>query len=99
METGELYLGRKVLYTEKFPAEGTFKAYWAAEERLKDLGYSIGSMCRDEPIGFADGSKYSYIAKWYNISKEDKKKLDGVLISSDFREGGAQILWFNPPMF
>ena len=99
MKSGDTYLGRKVLYTETFPVKGTFASVHKAEARLKDLGYSIGSMCRNEPIGFADDSKYNYVAKWYNLSKEEKDLLDGVVISDDFREGESQIIWFNPPKF
>jgi len=85
----------KAAHTETFPANGTFSAYHAAENRLKELGYTIGSMCRDEPIGFADAKKYNYVAKWYNLSREDKELLDGVMVSSDFREGSVDILFFN----
>jgi len=99
MQAGETYLGRKVLYTETFPAEGTFASIGKAQNRLRDLGYTIGSMCRNEPIGFADDSKYGYVAKWYDIPREDKDLLDGVVISGDFREGEAKIVWFNPPKF
>lgn len=97
MKKGDIYLGRKILYMEKFPSTGTFEAIGAAESRLHDLGYEIGSMCRNEPIGFADGDKYHYVAKWYNIREEEKQKLDGVIISDDFREGSCEVLFFNPP--
>lgn len=99
MVKGQKYLGREILYTEEFPAAGTFRAYYAAEARLKDLGYQVGSMCRDEPIGFADGDKYTYVAKWYNIDRADREKLDGLMLSTDFREGAVQIIFFNPPKF
>ncbi len=99
MKKGDIYLGREILHTETFPPAGTFKAYYAAEERLKELGYTVGSMCRDEPIGFADADKYGYVSKWYNIDREDKGKLDGVMVSNDFREGGATIVFFTPPKY
>ena len=99
MKKGDIYLGREILHTETFPPAGTFKAYYAAEERLKELGYTVGSMCRDEPIGFADEDKCGYVAKWYNIGREDKGKLDGVMVSNDFREGGATIVFFTPPKY
>ena len=91
--------GRKVLYSESFPAAGTFQAFYNAEARLEELGYTIGSMCCNEPIGFADDSKYNYVAKWYNINTEDRLKLDGVMISEDFREGSVNILFLTPPKF
>lgn len=90
-------MGREVLHTEDFPSDGTFKAYYKAEERLRELGYTVGSMCGPEPIGFADSDQYSYIAKWYNIKPSERKDLDGVMIAPEgFREGGVQILFFTP---
>lgn len=94
----ETYLGRTVLYSEEFQPAGTFEAYHNAEARLRDLGYTIGSMCASEPIGFADENVCDYVAKWYNIPKEEKKLLDGVMIPlGGFREGGARIIFFTPP--
>lgn len=98
MTTEEIYLGRKVLYSEEFKPGETFEAYYNAVGRLKELGYTIGSMCSQEPIGFADNNHCDYVAKWYNIPNEEKQLLDGVMIPvGDFREGGAKILFFNPP--
>jgi hypothetical protein len=99
MKKGDKYLGREILHTETFPPAGTFKAYYAAEGRLKELGYTVGSMCRNEPIGFADGDKCAYVAKWYNMNQSEKSMLDGVMISNDFREGGATIVFFTPPKY
>jgi hypothetical protein len=56
-------------------------------------------MCRTEPIGFADADVVDYVAKWYNIDREDKGKLDGVMASDDFREGGVTIVFFTPPKY
>lgn len=99
MTATETFNGRKVLYRESFPAAGTFQAFYNAEARLRDLGYTIGSMCRNEPIGFADDDVYGYVAKWYNIDVSDRLKLDGVMISDDFREGSVDILFLTPPKF
>ena len=99
MKKGETYLGREILHTETFQPAGTFKAFYNAESRLNELGYTIGSMCRNEPIGFADADKCHYVAKWHNIDREDKGKLDGVMVSDDFREGGATIVFFTPPKY
>ena len=92
------YLGRPVVHEVSFPAGGTFDAIGKAEDYLKDLGYARGSMSRDEPIGFAQG--VDYIAKWYNIGREDRARLDGVIIPEpEFREGGVRILFFTPPNY
>ena len=99
MKKGETHLGREILHTETFPPAGTFSAFYSAEKRLKELGYTTGSMCSTEPIGFADADVVSYVAKWYNIDREDKGKLDGVMESDDFREGGVTIVFFTPPKY
>jgi hypothetical protein len=99
MKKGETYLGREILHTETFLPAGTFQAFYNAENRLKELGYTTGSMCRHEPIGFADADKCDYVAKWYNLSQDDKGQLDGVMVSDDFREGGATLVFFTPPKY
>ena len=76
-----------------FEACGTFKAIHKAEDRLAREGYTTGSMCGNEPIGFAKGT--DYIAKWRNIDRSEYPKLDGVIVSDDFREGSVKIVYFD----
>lgn len=95
---GKFWQDRKIEHAVEFEPKGTFQAFYAAENYLKELGYATGSMCRNEPIGFKHG--VSYVAKWYNLSKDDKEQLDGVMLPEpEFREGGAVILFFNPPKY
>jgi hypothetical protein len=93
----ENYLGRDVIKKVNIKVEGTFASVSEAEDRLRKMGYIIGSMCSDEPIGFACKEKYDYIAKWRNIDPIDRKKVDGVMISNDWREGSVDIIWFSEP--
>jgi hypothetical protein len=93
----EIYLNRPVLWSKSYEPAGTFTAFRAAEDFLKELGYTVGSMCLDSPIGFADADNFGYVAKWYNIDPTDRSHLDGVILSEDFREGGCRILFFNTP--
>lgn len=97
MVEAKKYLGRKIVHEETFPSGDDFDGYYAAERRLSELGYTRGSMCRAEPIGFADSDKYTYIAKWYNIDVKERGELDGVMVSSSFRNGEVRIIFFNPP--
>ncbi len=60
-----------------------FSAYRNATRYLNSNGYSFGSMCRDEPIGVMKGNYC--IAKWRNLSTNEKNSLDGRMISKDFR--------------
>ena len=93
----EMYLNRPVIWSREYKPAGTFEAIRLAEAFLHELGYKIGSMCLQDPIGFVDEDLYGYVAKWYNISAEDRAKLDGVIISDDFREGGCRIIFFSVP--
>jgi hypothetical protein len=91
------YLGREIVKQETITVEGTFSSVSAAESKLHNMGYTIGSMCGGEPIGFADAEKYNYISKWRNMTSEEHEKLDGVMISNDWREGSVDIIWFVAP--
>jgi len=97
MEANKTYLGREIVHEEIFPAGDDFSGYYSAEKRLSELGYSRGSMCRTEPIGFADSDKYTYIAKWYNLDAKERGELDGVMVSSGFRNSEVRVIFFNPP--
>lgn len=91
------YLGREVVKSVNVKVEGTFSSHYEAEKQLREMGYSIGSMCGGEPIGFACGEKYDYISKWYNMTGAEHNLLDGVMVSNDWREGSVDIIWFNEP--
>jgi len=69
----------------------TFSAHYAAQEWLRENGYSYGSTCRNMPIAIKKGD-YS-IAKWKNLTNEERQDIDGKLYSG--REGEAKIIWIN----
>lgn len=94
-----LVIGRKCVHSIEFKSNNSpFSAYYEATNHLKDMGYSMGSMCGSEPIGFS--GEYEYIAKWRNIDVEDREKLDGIIIPlNDFREGACSIIFFNEPNY
>ena len=50
-------------------------------------------MCCPEPIGFKHGDWN--IMKWYNLRPDDQSKLDGIISSSDFREGECIVSFYN----
>lgn len=86
---------KKVVSVEVIQSEGIdFKAFYDASYKLKERDFIVAPMCGDKPIGFAKG--VSYIAKWKNISREDREKLDGVIIAdSDFRKDSVAIIHFK----
>jgi hypothetical protein len=85
--------GREIKFAVEFYPDGTFGAISKASSWLKGEGYVVGTMCGHEPIGIA--RDVGYIAKWINLDYSDKKLLDGIIISDDFREGGVKVLFFN----
>lgn len=75
-----------------FKADGDFGAYYAAEEWLKENGYSYGSMQRDSPVGIAKGD--CYISKWRNLGN-DTCFLDGVIAEGNKRESDVTVIIFD----
>jgi len=99
--------GRPIHSKKYIPSHGeesenpsaTWGAFREAENLLKGQGYTIGSMCGREAIGFAPADQYKYIAKWNNLHRDDIKMLHGVIAADGgFRDGGMWILYFIPPM-
>lgn len=91
------YLGNKVTRQIDFDPAGTFAAFRTAEGWLNDNGYSSGSMCGQLPIAIKWGN--FLVAKWKNLTKSEQKNVDGVMISSDFREGGVTVLLFDEQVY
>jgi hypothetical protein len=92
------FLNRPILKEVKINLEGDFQSYYEAEKTLKEEGFTTGSMCGGEPIGFAPASEYEYIAKWYNISPAERKQVHGVMYpeaGSTFRNGTVRIIYFG----
>lgn len=71
-----------------------FLAWHKAEEFLKLNGFKFGSLDQDNPVGFMLG-EYRLPQKWHNLDKDDKFKLNGILISDDFRHGDIKIIFFE----
>lgn len=60
-------------------AQGRFHNLYAAEFWAKINGYSIGNTCAHEPIALLRGD-YDWIAKWKNLTDEERKDVDGVVV-------------------
>lgn len=100
-----LWNGRKVkreviIERGEVTADVPFVALYKAMEYLKMNAMSSGSVDRDvdtmkeNPVGFMLG-RYTVPQKWHNMDTTDKKKLDGVMISDDFRNGDLKIIIFK----
>lgn len=71
-----------------FTEQGTFAAVSAAEAWCRENGISVGSMQRGSPRGLMRGD--CAISKWRNLSKSDRKMLDGTM-TGDMRNGPVVI--------
>lgn len=68
---------------------------FAAESWLKSQGYSSGSTTHGyQPVAIMKG-EYLLPQKWHNFTREDKAMIDGVMISTDWREGEVKIILFE----
>jgi len=71
-----------------------FSASSEAENVVKEgFKMNYGSMCCDDPIAISKAC--SYIAKWRNIGPDEYHKMDGFLISLNFREDDVAIVLFK----
>ena len=72
---------------------------YAAQGWCSAHGYSYGSSSKNrktfanEPTAIMKG-EYNLPQKWYNLSKEEKQSVDGVMVSNDWREGTVTIYIF-----
>jgi len=89
-------LGKEIQFAMTFKSNGrSFSSFYEAEQMAKDLMFTCGSMCGDEPIGLAKDSECSYIAKWRNIPSEHRTLVDGLILSNDFRNGDVELIIFK----
>jgi hypothetical protein len=93
------YIGRKVREEKVFTGSPkmVFGALYEATAWLNKQGYTEGSLDYPNPIGFTQGSYRSYDLhwKWHNLSREDKKKLSGVIMSDDWRHGNVKVIFLE----
>lgn len=83
--------------TVKFYNDGeTFSAMYKAQAWLHEHGYSYGSTCQSPYVVIQKG-KYTLPQKIHNFDKEDITLIDGVIYSTDYREGEVEI-WLKEVM-
>lgn len=74
----------------RFFKEGTFESFYEAGHWLSENGYSCGSTSCMSPVAIRKG-EYDLPQKWHNLSKEEIDSVDGIMFSSNFREGEVEI--------
>lgn len=67
-----------------------FSGIRAAEEHVRGLGYSVGSMERNQPIGLVKGD--CYISKWTRMTNKEHDELDGRFEGPDYRNGDVTVV-------
>ena len=77
-----------------FAVKGTFESYYAACRYLKSIDYSHGSMSVKSPIAIMKG-EYNIAQKWKNLSNDERKNVDGIMTSSDFRDGEVTVTLYR----
>ena len=95
-EFSKYILRREIKESKDFTISNEdFGNFFGACQYLFDNEYSHGSMSLGMPIPIKIGSYYNIPQKWYNLSEGQKKNVDGVMLSDDFRNGTVKILIFN----
>lgn len=79
------------------PAAGECVNLYAAWEWLAKNGFSYGFRQGDNPIAIKIGTSAPWPEKWDDMSDEDKKNIDGVLISvGGMKYGNVRMRIFKP---
>jgi hypothetical protein len=92
------YLGRKIMVQQNFTKkqDRPFDALYQAQSYLHDLGYEYGSLAvTSSPNVAVRKGEYDLPEKWHNLNKEEIALIDGVIRSSDYREGQVTVMLFN----
>lgn len=73
-----------------------FRSHADAVDWAHQNGYAVGVGCFDKnyPIGLANANKIGNIAKWIDIDVTEWIRLDGLILSKNFRDGNIYIIEF-----
>lgn len=88
-------LKREVEVHLEFQTPGEFYSMYAAERWLHENGYSSGSTDITKFVGLLKGEKI-LIAKWKNLTKDERAALDGVMYAMfSYRTGPVEVIIFK----
>ncbi len=88
----------RIEHAMEFFSDEKFGGLKESRDYLKDLGYGVGSTFINEPIGFVYGVEYVF--KWKNLSKDEKMKLDGVILPNrDYEKESSLVIFFKIPRY
>ena len=82
-------------FTKEFVGEGVFAALYEAEGWLRAHGYSFGSLCVPQPVAIMLGDYQ--IAKWKNLTQNERNQADGTMTALCFRTGPVKVTLKQAP--
>lgn len=81
---------RSIVQTIEFKGNGEdFSATSEAEAWAKEHGFYVAPMCGGLPRGIA--RDVDWIAKWRNLTEQDKTRLEGIVTAGNHRNGAVSI--------
>lgn len=75
--------------TITFTKPGDFQALYEAQAWCRENGFSMGSLCSPESVALMRGKVL--IAKWRNLTVEERERIHGKMTGPDFRNGPVTI--------
>ncbi len=92
------YDATKYPFQKKFTGNGTsFSATNDAEKWCRSKGFSVGSMCCDEPRAILKTTSQQFINKWKNLDVTYREEeIDGMMLSDDPRDGEVIVVLKEP---
>ena len=88
--SADRYLG-SIIHVE-IDEPSTFAINSKVELMMTELNMTLGTMQRDSPRGIANANRIRSIAKWHNISRQDRSRLDGFVLCEDNRDGNEAFI-------
>ena len=92
MKELDLKEGRRLVSRFEPVTGDRFGAMRAAEKACKEKGLVAGSHQRGSPRGLMRDDEYDYVAKWRNLTVQERRELHGVIL---FPGDGAAEIWLN----
>lgn len=90
----KLWNGRPIREEKIFEEEGKWAGKEAAEVWLLNRNYTIGKMCpSSDCVPIIKGTSH-YDKTWKQLTQSDKAIIDGVMTSSDYKNGSVKVILF-----
>ena len=88
----DLKEGRCVVHRFEPVSDDRFGAMGAAEKTCGEMGLVVGGHQHVSPRGLMRADEYDYVAKWRNLTTQERRELHGVIL---FPGDGSAEIWLN----